>query len=150
MKLFSNLNQEYLYRGEDLESALLKSGAWEAEKTGFNQYRICSNVSVGTLRINNIGIPIKVTAEVREHQEGVKSILLSTNTRPEHYFLFILFALACTLIPLTANKFAWAVIYPLVLWLPVHLFFQFIIRVQEELLVNNIVKKLRLNLYSND
>jgi hypothetical protein len=151
MKLFSNLNEEYFYSGEDLESDLLKyRTAWEAQRTGINQYRFFSRLSAGTLRINNIPIPIKANAEVREYQEGVKSVLLFTSTRPEHYFIFILFVILCTLIPLTAKKEAWAVIFPLVLWFPTHIFFQFVIRVQEELLINNIVKNLRLKSIPDD
>lgn len=122
MKLFSKLNEEYFYSGEEFEDDLLKSKAWEAEKTGRNKYRVFPHVSVGTLFINHIPIPIKVNVELIESESGSESVLLSTNIRSEHYFIFVLFASACTIIPLAFKKDAWVVIYPLVLWFPFHAF----------------------------
>jgi|GEM_PF-2007292 hypothetical protein len=144
MKLFSNIREEYFYTGEDFDSDLVESKDWIAQKSGIDQYQVFPHVGVGTLRINNIPIPIKLNLELTADAEGAKHISLSTRTRPEHYFIFILFAALICIPPLAFKKAAWVVIYPIILWFPVHAFFQFVIRVQEEMLVTKLVKKLRL------
>lgn len=144
MKLFSNISGQYFYTGEDFDSDLLKSKDWSTKKFGSSQYQVFPHVGVGTLRISNAPIPIKLNVELTENEEGVKSISLSTRTRPEHYFIFILSTAFICKTLLTFKKEAWIVIYPIILWFPVHAFFQFVIRTQDEMLVNKIVRKLRL------
>lgn len=101
-------------------------------------------VSFGTLTAGGLGSRISVTALLTPFGEDRTSIHLRTDVRPEHYlivvtFMIILVTTSLADDPGTTSPCIFAT------WPVCHVWFQFIYRLQENHLVENIKSKLRLS-----
>ncbi len=83
---------------------------------------------------------INVRADLADNDSAQTKITLLTTMRPEHYFIAAIFILFFLFLPLDKET-----IYNLAAdWIIGHIWFQMVCRLQEELLVRKLTKRLRL------
>jgi hypothetical protein len=142
------LNREFNYQGtkEELEQSLTSFKELNIENVSKKSYKLRPHFSLGTIRVK--GLPglidgINVVFTINEIEKEKQHIRFTTNIRFEHFFIAIVFIVIITGI-LFSEESKWLVLYSTGLWLVFHLWFHWILRVQENLVVEKTVKRLRL------
>ncbi len=138
------LNEVYIYSGENFKEELSRSKNWYSGSIGKYKFYASPLASAGVLSINGTNsFPIKIFMESCELTGGEQRIEIRTKLRAEHYFIVLLFVVFMIAIPFL-EEFSWWFLLLLPIWVICHIWFHFICRVQEEMLVKKIVKQLRL------
>jgi hypothetical protein len=152
--LLSNLEKamtiqnRYSFNGsiEQLEELILKKNKNQTDIINKGSYKIHYAFSIGTLIIKNApsvvdGINVNVLANFKNANS--LDVCLFTKIRPEHYFI----AIGFTFISLGTLFFSDIILpklFSIPVWICFHLWFHWILRAQEDTLVNNLEKELNL------
>ena len=145
MKLLT-INKEFIFIGkiDDLIATLKSSTHIDYELLSEREIKFRPTISWGTMTGQiRLVEGINVRAYVAILDSDRLKIFLQTKVRPEHYFLIVMFIIFFIAIAFS-DESKWALLYVIGLWIICHIWFQFIYRVQENYLVDKIVKKLRL------
>lgn len=146
----TQLNQKYSFGGSfsDFEKALKYYDLSEVVRLNDKQFRVISNTSVGTATMGAGDSfftyrPISVLITVDDSSNEGCIVHFTTEIRIEHYFIAIGFLILMLCIVISQKSWKLA-IGTLVLWVICQYWFYFVYRMQEEAIVENIMKKLKI------
>lgn len=141
------IDKEFIFFGQldDLRGELKNLKDINYEILGEGQINFKQRMSWGTMTMNGIDLVdgINVKALVTHLDSERMKINLRTKVRPEHYFLSVTFVALLIMVKFS-NEPKWLFLYVFGVWIVCHAWFQFIFRLQENNLVDKIVKKLEL------
>jgi hypothetical protein len=142
------IDKEFIFFGQldDLRGQLKNSKDINYEMLADGQIKFKPRISWGTMTMTGgldlvDGINVKGSATNLDSER--MKINLRTKVRPEHYLLIVMF-IAFFIGVIFSDESKWLFLYVFGLWIICHSWFQFIYRLQENYLVDKIVKKLRL------
>ena len=147
LKRFNNLltiDKQFSFKGQldELHEILRNSKDINYELLSERELRFTPDISWGTLRISGgVSFGIYLKATLKEQDCSSVKINFKTNIRPEHYFIIAVFIFFFVGV-IFSGESMWLFHYVLVLWIILHCWFQFIIRLQENYLLERIVKRL--------
>ncbi len=145
------MDKSFRYKGspEDLKQKMTIFS--QSKNTGriiFNrnksEYKVYARTSWGTLRfMGAVGFSISVHVKIEDSISEEQIIRVYTNLRPENYFLGFAFILSFIAILLSYQSF----LQPLIIigtFVLTSLWFNFIYKIQEEVLLEKVIKQLKL------
>jgi hypothetical protein len=142
------IDEEYVFLGDrrDLIDILQESKVVNFKLTDNTEIKLYPDISWGTMVFKG-GLSlidgINVRARTTDLEPGRLKVNFKTRIRPEHYFIIGLFAFFF-LVTTFSSESKWIFIYLLGLWIVCHCWFHFIYRLQENHLMDKVIKKLRL------
>jgi hypothetical protein len=146
-KLFEllTIDKEFIFLGKrkELNEILKNSKDLNHRTYSENEIEFTPTISWGTLNVGGIGLGIYIKASVRDFDSDRLKIRIKTSLRPEHYFTVALFAFFFVS-TISSNESNWIILYIFGLWIVCHAWFQFTCRLQENYLVDRVVRRLKL------
>jgi hypothetical protein len=140
------IDKEFVFIGQmgDLMEKLKNAKSINYEILSEREIKFMPNISWGTMVMaggHGLVDGINIRASVNDLDSDRLKISLRTRVRPEHYFLIVLFIFFFMGV-IFSSESKWLVLYVFGLWIICHSWFQFIYRLQENYLVDKIVKRL--------
>ena len=152
-KLLENLklSKDYFYQGtftdleERLEQVKHMKCNFSYRRINKLKYNFKAKLSLGILMTKGFSPVegININAIIVIEEENCQRIKFSSSIRPEHYFILIVFIFIGSVL-LSTQAFSISFLGFLVLWIVVHAWFHYILRMQEEEVMISVVKKLGL------
>ena len=142
------INKEFVFSGkiEDLRRILKDSKDINYEVLSKRELKFTPDVSWGTMKMSGgVNFGINVRAFLADEGSDQLRIKFKTSVRPEHYFLIVLF-LFFFAGAIFSDESKWMILYIFGLWIICHSWFQFIYRLQENFLLDKVVKRLSLSI----
>lgn len=142
------LSKQYTFDGTiaDLVKEFEQIENLRVERVGHNIFKLRPFVSYGTLIVWGLGRTvdgINVTATLTQTNENKQRILFTTKVRPEHLFIVIIFPFFMFIIIWKEGRIE-ELAFVFGLWLVFHLWFQFVYRVQEKMVIEKVVDQFEL------
>lgn len=141
------IDKNFLFKGshEDFIEKLTKSKGFNFQKLSKREYKFRPDVSLGTMRLSGgFGFGIYLNVFLRDQGSDQMRINFKTNIRPEHYFLLFIL-LVCILGIIFSGESKLIILYFLGMSLICHSWFQYIYRLQENYLMDKLIKRFRLS-----
>jgi hypothetical protein len=144
------MDKSFKYKGslEDLKQKMTifsqskKTGGITFDKNK-SEYTIYANISFGTLMFTGGGFSIKIHLTIEESIPKEQIIRVYTYLRPENYFFGFAFILSF-IVAIMSNQSLLPPLITIGIFVLTILWFNFIYKVQEEILVEKIIKQLKL------
>ena len=142
------LNRSYYFHGEltELEQRISEISTDLVSKKSDTEYKFYSRTSLGVLIVKSApGLvdAINVKAEITSINANKHLIKFSSSIRIEHLFFVFLFSIIIYAIYASDQPIK-TLLFVIALWPVFHLWFQFIFRVQEKGLVEDVAKIIKL------
>ena len=140
---YLTIHEEFVCEGEtnEMKERIQRINGATLKPLSDDEVKLSANSSAGIAMSGGIGLSIYVRILLAELEPGLMKVTIKSDVRPEHYaivilFLFFFFGVAFS----PASK--WFLLLVLGLWPIVQLWFRFVYRYQEYLLVDKVIGKL--------
>lgn len=149
LKEYLTVYREFEYEGtlSDFKLSIENAKGFRFDKINSKEYIFYPMISYGTIFLRGLLMKsgIKVWGDVEVIEDQRLKIIMSTFIRFEHYILVFLFLFLLAIVPISVTPINYW-LYPILfgLWLVAHIWFQFIYALQQNALIDLLVKKFKL------
>jgi hypothetical protein len=142
---YLTIKEEFVCEGEmnEMKERIQRIKDVTFEEVNTDEVRLYANAAVGIMSVSSGGFAVRIGVKILldELEPGLMKVTIKSSMRYEHYIIALIFVIILFAI-MFSNESKWFIPLILGLWPITQIWFRFVYRYQEYLLVDKVIAKL--------